>query len=179
MTGVQTCALPICELALGLTALTYNRWKTVLVEVARISNWQAKVSGSKVGTGDVLKGRGVALSSFTGTTAGAVADVSVNVKTGKVTVDHMYIAQDNGVSFYLDGGVNNTEGAVIQGVSRTLVEGLNFDTKYVTGLDWVTYPMLRFKDHPKVTTSILQRFDVPDVTSATLGSNGQIGRAHV
>jgi len=164
------------ELALGLTALTYNRWKTVLVEVARISNWQAKVSGSKVGTGDVLKGRGVALSSFTGTTAGAVADVSVNVKTGKVTVDHMYIAQDNGVSFYLDGGVNNTEGAVIQGVSRTLVEGLNFDTKYVTGLDWVTYPMLRFKDHPKVTTSILQRFDVPDVTSATLGSNGQSTR---
>jgi CO/xanthine dehydrogenase Mo-binding subunit len=118
----------------------------------------------------------VALASFTGTTAGAVADISVNMKTGKITVDHLYVSQDNGVTFYPEGGNNNSLGAVVQGVSRTIVEGLNFDTKYVTGLDWVTYPMLRFKDSPNVTMSTLQRFDVPDVTSATLGANGQSTR---
>jgi hypothetical protein len=29
----------------------------------------------------------------------------------------------------------------------------------VTSLDWVTYPVLRFKDHPKVTPTLLQPSD--------------------
>ena len=39
----------------------------------------------------------------------------------------------------------------MQGVSRALHEQVNFNTKEVTSLDWVTYPILRFKDAPKVT----------------------------
>ena len=33
-----------------------------------------------------------------------------------------------------------------------LHEELQFDKKRVTSRDWVTYPILRFKDTPKVTT---------------------------
>ena len=29
----------------------------------------------------------------------------------------------------------------------------------MTSLDWVTYPILRFKDSPKVTTVVVQRTD--------------------
>jgi nicotinate dehydrogenase subunit B len=33
----------------------------------------------------------------------------------------------------------------------------------VTSLDWVTYPILRFKDAPKVTTVLIQRTDQPNL----------------
>ena len=33
--------------------------------------------------------------------------------------------------------------------------------KRVTGLDWVSYPILRFKDHPNITYTITQRLDLP------------------
>ena len=160
------------ELALGLTTLTYNRWKAALVDVMAQSKWQAKVANSVAQTGNVRKGRGIALGAFAGTQAAAVVDIELNVKTGKIVAKELWVSQDNGISFYIDGGVNNSIGAAIQGVSRALVEGLNFDTKYVTGLDWVTYPMLRFKDHPKVNMFVLQRYDIPEVQTATLGSNG-------
>ena len=38
------------------------------------------------------------------------------------------------------------------GTSRVLHEELQFDKKRVTSRDWVSYPILRFKDTPKVTT---------------------------
>ncbi len=38
----------------------------------------------------------------------------------------------------------------MQAISRTLLEEVRFDTdRRVTSLDWVTYPILRFKDHPQ------------------------------
>ena len=39
---------------------------------------------------------------------------------------------------------------------------MTFNNKHVTSLDWVTYPMLRFKDTPKVFIHGLTRTDVPD-----------------
>ena len=48
-------------------------------------------------------------------------------------------------------------GAGVQAVSRALHETVTFNTTRVTSLDWVTYPILRFKDTPKVTTVVVQR----------------------
>ena len=44
-----------------------------------------------------------------------------------------------------------------------LHEQVNFNTKEVVkSTDWVTYPILRFKDAPKITLVELSRTDVPD-----------------
>jgi nicotinate dehydrogenase subunit B len=40
----------------------------------------------------------------------------------------------------------------------------------VTSLDWATYPILRFKDHPQVTTVILNR---PDQLASGAGEAAQ------
>ena len=48
-------------------------------------------------------------------------------------------------------------GAGVQAVSRALHETVAFSKTRVTSLDWVTYPILRFKDTPKVTTVVVQR----------------------
>jgi hypothetical protein len=40
-----------------------------------------------------------------------------------------------------------------QGTSQALIEQVSFNTSSVTSLDWVTYLVLRFKDHPKAHRS--------------------------
>jgi len=60
------------------------------------------------------------------------------------------------------GGVaNQNDGGIVQVLSRLLVEQLRISQTNVTSSDFVSYPILRFKDSPKVTSLLLQRSDVP------------------
>jgi len=59
-----------------------------------------------------------------------------------------------------------------QGLSRALLEQVAFDKSHVTSLDWVSYPILRFKDSPTITFSVVQRKDIPAVDSGTVAANG-------
>ncbi len=154
--------------------LTWDRWKNVLTEVAKISHWKPKVAASALQDGNVVTGRGVALGSFAGTMAGIVADISVNKKTGKITATHLYGAQDTGLSVYIAGVENQAVGSMTQGLSRALAEQLVFNKSNVTSLDWVTYPILRFKDSPPVTFSVIQRTDIPAVDNGTVASAGAL-----
>ncbi len=52
-------------------------------------------------------------------------------------------------------------GCLVHGTSRGLLEQVSFTKQRVSSLDWVTYPTLRFKDAPKVTTVVVQRLDQP------------------
>jgi len=47
-------------------------------------------------------------------------------------------------------------GGVTQITSRALVEELRYSTTNVTSLDFVTYPLMRFMDAPKVTPIVVQ-----------------------
>ena len=51
----------------------------------------------------------------------------------------------------------------MQGLSRALYEQVNFDKRGVTSTDWVSYPMVRFKDAPSIHVNGLSRSDVPTV----------------
>ncbi len=153
-------------------SLTWNRWKNVLTEVAKLAHWQPKVAASNLAGGNIVTGRGIALGSFAGTMAGIVADVQVNKKTGKLTATHLYGAQDTGLSVYPGGVEGQAVGSMTQGLSRALFEEVRFDKSRVTSFDWVTYPILRFKDAPKVTFSIVQRTDIPAVDSGSVAADG-------
>ena len=48
-------------------------------------------------------------------------------------------------------------GGVVMATGRVLHEGVRFNKSRVTSLDWVSYPILRFKDSPKVTAIVIQR----------------------
>ncbi len=99
--------------------------------------------------------------------AAVVADVTVNKKTGKITVTNLYGAQDTGLIVYPGGVENQAVGSMTQGPSRALFEQVIFNKTNVTSLDWVTYPILRFKDAPKITFSLVQRTDIPAVATGT------------
>ena len=105
-----------------------------------------------------------------------VADIEVNKSTGKIVAKELHIAGDAGLIVYPAGSENNEEGAAMQGLSRGLVEQVVFDKKGVTSLDWVSYPMIRFKDAPTIHIHGLTRTDVPDPAGAGLAHDG-LGRA--
>ncbi len=137
-----------------------NQWHDALVATAKIANWQPKVAASNLSSANVVTGRGIALGGFANSQAGVVVDITVNKKTGKITVDHAYTAQVAGLSVYLPGIENQLEGNLVMGASRALMEQVVFNKAQVTSLDWVTYPILRFVDSPKVSRLVVQRTDL-------------------
>jgi CO/xanthine dehydrogenase Mo-binding subunit len=137
----------------------YTGVLTAAVDAAKADGYVAHVSGSKLPSGDVVRGWGMAVGTHNDSYAASVAHVEVNKKTGKVTVLHLYAGQDSGFIINPDLIMNQMSGSLIQSASRLLHEELQFDKKRVTSRDWVSYPILRFKDTPKVTTVIVHRND--------------------
>ena len=124
-----------------------------------------------------MSGRGIALGFDHGTVAAAVVDIEVNKKTGKITAKHVYCCVEPGVAINPAGAQNNLEGEAVQGASRVLVEQLVFDTRQVTSTDWVTYPIMRFKDAPKVTLKVLSRTDIVDRATGSGSHSGGAGES--
>jgi nicotinate dehydrogenase subunit B len=90
-----------------------------------------------------------------------VADIEVNKRTGKVVATRLYGALDAGLIINPALVENQIVGQMIQATSRTLKEEVTFDKSNVTSLDWVSYPVLRFAEHPDVVPVVVQRLDEP------------------
>jgi CO/xanthine dehydrogenase Mo-binding subunit len=136
-----------------------DRWLGVLNAAAAAANWKPRVANSVKQTGDVVVGRGYGSGTHgTAAYAGAVVEIEVNKKTGKIRATHIYNAMDAGLAVNPSGIENQMSGGSIFGLSRIL-EQVNFNKSRVTSLDWVTYPILRFRDAPQVTNVIVSRPD--------------------
>ena len=127
------------------------RWLAVLDAATLAAGWKPKVAASNLGSGNIVSGRGFGFGQFASSQVGIVADVQVNKKSGKIIPKHLYIAQNNGVTIGPQLVANQMSGAAIQGLSRALLEQNAFTKERITSLDWVTYPILRFDQAPKVT----------------------------
>jgi nicotinate dehydrogenase subunit B len=148
-----------------LTDSTNQRWSAVLQAAATAAGWTPWVAGSKLQSGNVVTGRGIANGHHGGSYAAVVADISLNKKTGKITVTHLYGAQDAGLTVNPNLVENQMSGNLVQATSRALWEELQFNQYHVTSTDWITYPILRFADSPLVTTVVVQRTDQPSLGS--------------
>ena len=138
----------------------FGQWQDVLTGVAGLAGWKPRVAASSLSGGEIVSGRGIALGGFASSQAGVVADIQVNRRTGKISAKHLYVAGVQGFALYLPGIQNQMEGNLIMGLSRALCEEVAFNTLRTTSLDWVTYPILRFADAPKVSTLVVQRKDL-------------------
>jgi CO/xanthine dehydrogenase Mo-binding subunit len=152
-----------------LRHLRSDRHISVIHSVAEKANWEVRPSGKKQATGDLARGRGVAVlgadNIFTGerdTCVATVCEVTVNSKTGAVKVERVVIAQDCGLIVNPDAVRNQLEGAVIQSTSRALIEEGTFNRSRVTSLDWASYPIIRFPDIPdEIEIVLANRPDLP------------------
>jgi CO/xanthine dehydrogenase Mo-binding subunit len=151
-------AAGIDPLEFRLKNLKDARGAELLEQLSKLANWQPRAQPARP-SGDVVKGRGVSFVKYelVRTYVGVVADVEVNRKTGKVTVNKFHVAHDCGQIINPDGLRNQIEGNVVQTVSRTLLEDLQFDRSSVTSLDWATYPILTFPDVPQVAIDLIDR----------------------
>jgi CO/xanthine dehydrogenase Mo-binding subunit len=132
-----------------------QRTSEALQSLAQLANWKPKVSASNVSKGTIVRGRGMALAN----PGGVVADIEVNKKTGKIRVLHLTGVQDVGLAISPGLVENQMTGSLIQTASRALHEGISYTKSAVTSVDWVTYPIMRFKEHPSVTVAVFQRTD--------------------
>ncbi len=134
------------------------RGQAVLQAAMKRANWQTR-KGTQMAahTGDIAKGRGISYVRYNNATTyvAAVAEVEVNRKTGEVRVSRVCVGHDCGQIINPDGLANQIEGGVIQTVSRTLMEQVQWDKTKVTSVDWATYPILRFPDVPRVEVDMI------------------------
>ena len=122
---------------------------------------------SKRKSGNVVTGRGVAIGGFANAFPAIVADITVNKKTGKITVDHLYAAQDAGTTVNPASVENQMEGCLVQGTSRALIER-SPSTRPADEPRLDHYPILRFKDAPDGHNRRRERLDAV----------GRVGRAN-
>jgi CO/xanthine dehydrogenase Mo-binding subunit len=143
----------------------FPRWATVLQTAAAKSGYKPHVAASIPQTGRMVTGWGLAIGTHNASYAGTVAKVQVDKKTGKVSVQDLWAAQDSGMTVNPGLIENQMSGNLIQGTSVALHEALRYDKHRVTSTDWVSYPILRFKDAPRVHTYVVQRTDQPSTGS--------------
>jgi len=139
----------------------------VIKAAAEKSGWQSRPSPRRDQTGSKVSGRGIAYAQRNGTRCAIVAEVDIDRTTGKIFARKFTIAHDCGQIINPEGLKHTIEGNIIQGLSRTIWEETKFDTKSVTSVDWVSYPILDITETPAVIDIVL--IDRPGVAPSGAG----------
>jgi nicotinate dehydrogenase subunit B len=122
------------------------------------AGWQKQPSPAAASSGNIAKGRGVAMTQRANTYVAVVAEVEVDRSSGQVAIKRLVCAHDCGLMINPDGVLNQVEGNVLQGMSRAMYEEVMFDASgAVTSLDWTTYPILKFPDVPDLDVVLINR----------------------
>ena len=131
----------------------------VLKAAAGAYGWDQRPSPKPRGTGEVLTGRGMAYSFRGQTIAAEIAEVEVNVRTGRVWVKRLVCAHDCGLVINPQSLRRTVECAMLHSLSRALHEEVQFDTEKVTSTDWNSHPTLTHADVPEKIDVVLVNGD--------------------
>jgi nicotinate dehydrogenase subunit B len=170
-------------LAFRLRHLADERAIAVVTAVAARAGWSGPLASAPAGQ---ARGRGIAFLRYevVETYVATVAEVLVDATTGAVRVTRVVVAHDCGLVVNPDGLRNQIEGNVLQGISRTLKEEVQYTADRVTTLAWqdnpafgqAGYPVIGFDEIPKIEIVLIDR---PDQVSWGAGEPviGSIGAA--
>jgi nicotinate dehydrogenase subunit B len=144
----------------------------VLTTAARLADWTPRAAGRLQAQGQNLVGRGIALVVYgDGPPRVAIAcEIEIERATGKIAVRKVCAAVDCGLIVNPDGLRAQVEGAITQGISRALLEEVNFDRRKVTSLDWADYPILRFTQLPECKIELINRRDKPSTAAGEIST---------
>jgi CO/xanthine dehydrogenase Mo-binding subunit len=134
-----------------LAYLTNPGQRAVIEAAAKLAGWEARPSpgsGAAAARSGRVRGRGFACAGGFGSIVALVAEVEVDVQTGRVRVTRFACAVDAGLIINSDGARNTVEGALLHTMSRTLHEEVKFDRTKVNSVDWQTYPIGTIADAP-------------------------------
>jgi CO/xanthine dehydrogenase Mo-binding subunit len=88
--------------------------------------------------------------------AAQIAEVAVDMETGKVNLLRLTTAHDTGIIVNPVGHQGQVEGGVIQGVGYGLIEEVSVDQGRVTTVNFGDYKLPNVKDIPKLKTVIVK-----------------------
>src|SRR5208282_1403581 len=148
-------ALNVDPVEFRLRYVKDSRDIAVIKAAAERAGWQARPSPRKDQTGDKVSGRGIAYAQRNGTRVAMIAEVDIDRRSGKIHVRKFTVAHDCGQIINPDGVRMTVEGNIVQGISRTLWEEVKFNTKTVTSVDWLTYPILDITETPEAIDVVL------------------------
>ena len=128
-----------------LKHLSHARLSAAVRAAAKAANWEQRPSprSTRQRTGKVT-GRGIACVCYEGDNGyvAMVADVTVDLDSGRIQVTRLVVAQDSGPISNPDGMRNQIEGGALQGMSRALGEEVTWDDRKITSVDWRSYHSL-------------------------------------
>jgi len=124
-----------------------------------------QTAAEKAGWGKTIpkgKGRGIAQHACFGSYVAQVADISVNEKDGTIKVDRIVAAIDCGTAVNPNSVVAQIEGSIVEGISTTLKEQIEFANGGVKSANFDDYKIIRMSEIPPIDVYIVK-------------SNGEIG----
>jgi nicotinate dehydrogenase subunit B len=133
------------------------RARAVIQAAAEKAGW---TPGASLGE---YRGRGIGFAQYKNRQcyAAVVVDVTVDPGRGEIQLERAVIAADAGQIVNPDGLSNQLEGSFVQSASWTLKEQVEFDQDGIVGVDWDSYPILRFPEVPRIKTILINRPNLP------------------
>ena len=152
-------AAKIDPVAMRLKSLSDPRGIEVIKRVAAMMKWQPRTSPRSRTPDAVARGRGFAYLHYKHSEAYVAMGMEVTVErsTGRIQVERVVCAHDCGLIINPDGVRAQVEGCILQTISRVLMEEVKFDRSRVTSVDWVSYPIMRFSQTPKLEIELIDR----------------------
>tara|TARA_R110002049_G_scaffold5154_7_gene35639 strand:+ start:14953 stop:17247 length:2295 start_codon:yes stop_codon:yes gene_type:complete len=156
--------------AYRLRYLADNRACELVEALAERANWKPCTANANPSSdGEWRYGRGFAYAQyvhskfpgFGAALAAWVIELKVNVKSGRIVVENLYVGQDAGLMVNPAGVRHQVHGNVIQMLSRTLKERVTFENGLPTSREWGGYPILRFSELPPIDVMLLDRPELP------------------
>jgi nicotinate dehydrogenase subunit B len=134
------------------------RFINALHRVRELSGWQTRPSPAPdaraVGAG-VVRGRGVGVTIRQDSYFAGVAEISLDLSSGQITVDKYWLAADCGLIVNPRLLRVNVEGATVMGLSQALHEEVTFNRSAITCNDFRSYPILTMAEMPEIVVELI------------------------
>jgi len=152
-----------------------DRLVNAINAVKAMSGWETRPSPSpKAATtgSTAITGMGCSVMLRSNAYWACAVKATVVPKTGRVRVLNVWTAVDPGIVINPLRLQRNAEGGTVMGVSEALTEQVVFTKSKITSTDWVTFPILRFKDTPDIEVKVINNPSVGVYAGAGEGPNG-------
>jgi isoquinoline 1-oxidoreductase beta subunit len=133
------------ELRLQLLRNT-PRGQAVVREVVAMSDYRRARPG---------RGLGFSFVDYSGTMVAAVAEVSVDKKSGAIQVHDFWLTLDPGIAVHPDNVIAQTESSIIYGLGLTLTERISFKDGVVQQQNIRDYGVPRMQDIPELHIKLM------------------------
>jgi nicotinate dehydrogenase subunit B len=175
MMSELAAAAKMDPIAFRLANTSNPRVINVLNTAKEASGWETRPSPNnpqvKNDSGQLI-GQGCSQMSREGCVWAAVAKVAIKPNSGKVQVTDVTTVGDVGILVNPRQQKRMMEGGAVMGTSEALHEQVTFNTGAITDRDWVSFPILRFMELPKVTAIPINN---PSVGTFGMGGEGPNG----